>query len=251
MKYGFIVLFLSLGLCSACETLDSTYFERISGELNAKYTGGDKRFMSYIAENIDFPDSLCDDLDNEKILVEFEVDTFGTIGVKKTMGKKCGNGIEEEVIRLIESTSGCWESASQFGSKVSQNMRVPITVCVKERAYEKVRARDSVFSSFNVTLPATFTGGHDSLIQTIYQNLFWPKSMGLTCGTWVVYLRFVINIDGTISEIEVMKSSHISALDEATIFALLKTNGGWSPAYNEGVKVRMSFSIPITFSNIK
>ena len=92
---------------------------------------------------------------------------------------------------------------------------------------------------------AMFPGGAKAMQDWINQNFCYPlgaKELGVQ-GT--VYVTLVIEADGTLSNIEVVKSVSHSIDTEAK--RLLRTMPSWIPGELKSKKVRTRVRIPITF----
>lgn len=92
---------------------------------------------------------------------------------------------------------------------------------------------------------AQFQGGMDAWYAYLKANLTYPKQpkrMGIE-GT--VFLRFVINTDGSIQEVEVVRSVD-PLLDEAAV-TVIQNSPKWKAAFHHGRPVRSRMTIPIKF----
>jgi protein TonB len=77
------------------------------------------------------------------------------------------------------------------------------------------------------------------------QNLVYPE-MSMEMGEQgKVYLKFVVEKDGTISNVEVIKGVSRDLDNEAK--RLVRAMPGWKPGESKGMKVRSSFTMPINF----
>ena len=92
---------------------------------------------------------------------------------------------------------------------------------------------------------AEFQGGMDGWYSYLKSNLTYPKQpqrMGIE-GT--VFLRFVINTDGSIQDVEVVRSVD-SQLDAAAV-DVIQNSPKWKSARHHGRPVRSRMTIPIKF----
>lgn len=92
---------------------------------------------------------------------------------------------------------------------------------------------------------AEFQGGMDGWYAYLKSNLSYPKQpqrMGIE-GT--VFLRFVINLDGSIQDVEVVRSVD-PALDQAAK-DVIQSSPKWKAAKHHGRPVRSRMTIPIKF----
>jgi TonB family protein len=86
-------------------------------------------------------------------------------------------------------------------------------------------------------------------IQGVYshfsKNLIYPKKSRSAGIEGKVILKFIVEKNGTINEIEI-KQGATPELDAEAIRVLKKLEI-WEPGYKEGKPVRVSFIVPITF----
>lgn len=92
---------------------------------------------------------------------------------------------------------------------------------------------------------AKFPGGMDSLKAYIDKNLRYPQTAIDSAIQGVVYLRFIVNKDGSISDIKIARGVYIE-LDQEAI-RLVREMPKWTPAINKGQPVRSRFTIPVRF----
>ena len=92
---------------------------------------------------------------------------------------------------------------------------------------------------------ASFPGGVDSMFVYIERNLLYPQKaiVGKTEGR--VVCGFWVEEDGTISRVEVFKGVS-EELDEEAV-RVIDIMSKWEPARRGDKKVRMRYSMPITF----
>ncbi|MBI1317098.1 TonB family protein [bacterium] len=60
-----------------------------------------------------------------------------------------------------------------------------------------------------------------------------------------VYVDFVVEKDGRITQVKVAKSTH-KLLDKEAV-RVVRSMPNWEPAINDGRPVRMHFTVPISF----
>ena len=93
---------------------------------------------------------------------------------------------------------------------------------------------------------AEFLGGMDALQEFLTAHLQYPKEAQEKKQQGVVMLEFVVEKDGSISNITISQSV-CEALDEEAI-RVVKAMPKWKPAQNYGRPYRSFFRLPITFS---
>lgn len=92
---------------------------------------------------------------------------------------------------------------------------------------------------------ASFPGGPGAYTKYMNNNLQYPVTAQKQGIEGRVLLQFVVETDGTISEIKVLKSAH--SLLESEALRLIKKMPNWIPATSENEDVRSYFQMPIVF----
>ena len=90
-----------------------------------------------------------------------------------------------------------------------------------------------------------FPGGITALIKYIYGNVKYPDDAKYYGYQGKVYVQFVVNTDGTISNVNV-EHGVCSLLDEESI-RVIKSMPAWIPGENEGNKIKVRLTFPVSF----
>ncbi len=90
-----------------------------------------------------------------------------------------------------------------------------------------------------------FPGGDQGLIDYITKNVHYPTSAQQLGVEGRVMVRFVVDIDGSVKDIEVVRSLNTACDEEAT--RVIKAMPKWTPAQNKGKAVKVFYTIPILF----
>ncbi len=96
---------------------------------------------------------------------------------------------------------------------------------------------------------AEFPGGISQMSAFIRNNLVFPPRarMDSTFTSCKVFLKFIINEDGSISDPEVLKGcDRFPECDEESI-RVIKSMPKWKPAKLEGKPVKCYFNLPLSF----
>ena len=103
-------------------------------------------------------------------------------------------------------------------------------------------ASDGKVLQFAEKMPE-YKGGLDSLYKFLHRNIKSSKDK----GQGNVYVRFVVEKDGTIKRPNILKSlTNSKALDDE-VLRVIKKMPKWIPARNNGQAVAVYMTIPITF----
>lgn len=103
---------------------------------------------------------------------------------------------------------------------------------------------DSVYNTAGIDVKPQFPGGYAEFYNFIGKNYKTPDVSGLNGK---VYVNFVIEKDGSISEIKVLRDIGHGTGKEA--IRVLELSPKWIPGEQNGQKVRCSFSLPISIAS--
>jgi hypothetical protein len=92
---------------------------------------------------------------------------------------------------------------------------------------------------------ADFPGGKVAMNQYLTENLKYPQFCLENEITGKVFLQFIIEKDGSISNIEVKREIHPLLAQES--IRLIESMPNWIPAIYKGEKVRTRTILPISF----
>jgi TonB family protein len=95
----------------------------------------------------------------------------------------------------------------------------------------------------------TFQGGSIGLYQHLTRQFKYPNSAWKKQLEGVVRVRFVVNYDGTVQDVEIMKGLSLDIDEE--IVRIFTTLPRWKPATQNGkrVKATFSFDFPVEVPN--
>ncbi len=103
---------------------------------------------------------------------------------------------------------------------------------------------DEVFDVVEV-MPV-YPGGMEGLIKYLSENISYPKDAKEQKISGRVIITFVIEKDGSVTEVTTVKSVFPS-LDEEAV-RVVKGMPNWKPGMQKGKAVRVKYTLPISFS---
>jgi len=95
-----------------------------------------------------------------------------------------------------------------------------------------------------------FEGGQDALIKFISTETKFPKEALDTDIQGRVFVQFVVEKDGSIQEVEVIRKVHI-LLDNEALRVITLMNGKWKPGTQKGLPVRVKMVLPFNFTQFE
>ncbi|RQO31062.1 hypothetical protein DBR32_10175 [Taibaiella sp. KBW10] len=110
------------------------------------------------------------------------------------------------------------------------------------QAQDKVQKENLVFRMVEEPPAAGF-----DIIQYLSKNLQYPAEALKNQVEGKIYMSFVVNEDGSLSNIEILRGKDLgNGLPEEAI-RLIKSMPKWKPGKQNGVNVRVYYSLPVTF----
>ena len=90
-----------------------------------------------------------------------------------------------------------------------------------------------------------FPGGEGAMMQWIQEHIEYPQLAVEMGEQGIVYVQFVVNKDGSIEQVKIMRGVSDALDDEAV--KVVKKMPKWTPGEQAGKKVRCRFTLPIHF----
>lgn len=119
-------------------------------------------------------------------------------------------------------------------------------VIVKAEAAENEKDQ-AVYEIFDVSKRAEFPGGDEGLNLFIAEHIIYPQEALDTGAQGTVNLMFIVNKDGSVSDLTILGDKKGFGLDEEAMRVIKLTSGMWKPALQRDKAVRMRFRIPLKF----
>lgn len=118
-----------------------------------------------------------------------------------------------------------------------------MTYAVNGSSADQVVEDEEVFQ--NVDKKPEFPGGQSALERFIKNHLRHPVSVRESNLNGRVVCEFIVNKDGSISDIEVVRSNYSAMNDE--VVRMLQEMPRWEPATSKGEPVSARYVLPVQF----
>jgi TonB family protein len=135
------------------------------------------------------------------------------------------------------------EGKSEAEAKDESYAIMEFTEQVKE--ITKAPAADNVFTV--VEEMPKYNGGNTAMGEFLSSNIHYPKASLKAGVTGTVFTQFIINTDGSISDVTVIKGIDKFCDEEAV--RVVKSMQNWIPGKQNGKEVRVRFVVPIKFAS--
>ncbi|MGB0864219.1 MAG: TonB family protein [Saprospiraceae bacterium] len=225
----------------------------------------ERQLLKYIYKNIQYPQIAKENRVEGLVVFSFVVNTEGKIENPKVL-KDIGAGCGEEAIRVIETMNegeAKWMSGKQKGQKVKVKYNIPVrfklqkepkkqilrtdkTIYVKKEAVDKMPVFKGCENSKNETTRKSCT--ETNLLKYVYKEIDYKQlKKDKDKKTGVVVISFVIDKEGKVKDIKVLKSAGKIYDEEAirTIKTMNEEPYKWIAGEQKGKKVKVSYTIPI------
>ena len=218
-----------------------------------QFPGGEKAMMKYVSENIKYPQEARDKDIDGRVFVSFVVEKDGSIGEVKVM-RGIGGGCDEEAARVI-SAMPKWEPGKQKGKPVRVSYMMPITFKlsdgqpkqpIKKSNESKADMKPDKNGVYQLVeeMPQ-FPRGEAAMMEYVAQNVVYPQEAREKGISGRVFVSFIVEKDGSISNVE-LKRGIGGGCDEEAV-RVISAMPRWKPGKMKGEPVRVNYMMPINF----
>lgn len=109
---------------------------------------------------------------------------------------------------------------------------------------DSLKVEEEIIYAFSEVEPS-FPGGQEAMVRWIQSNVIYPDSALAKNEQGTVYVKFVVNKDGSIEQVSIRKGVSEAIDNEA--LRVVKSMPNWTPGLEDGKPVRVFFTIPIAF----
>lgn len=221
--------------------LDSIY---LSAEQQPEFPGGQKAMFKYIADNVVCPLSVQKKGYQGRTYCQFVVNKSGDIfdiSIVKSSGQK---DLDKEAERVVSSMPK-WKPGKINGEPIRMKYTVPVSYKIEPApAIDSGMEQDTTIYTVVEKMPE-FPGGQQALFKFLSENVKYPVSAQERGIQGRVICQFVVNCDGSIVDVMVVRHAEHSLDAEAV--RVLSSMPKWIPAVHKGEKVRVKYTVPVNF----
>lgn len=211
-----------------------------------EFPGGMVELMNYISSNVRYPaDALAAGIEG-RVTTMFIIERDGTLSNVQIL-RGIDPSLDAEALRVIRSMP-TWKPGYQNDKPVRTRYTVPVNFRIQSS--EKTSQINPPYIDENgiyqvVEKMPEFPGGVQALMSYIKDNLRYPEDAKAAGIKGRVTVQFVVNKDGSISNICKLRGVEPSLDAEALrIVASMPT---WSPGMQDGEAVAVRYTVRITF----
>ena len=236
----------------AVKDKDSDSIYQIVEEM-PQFPGGEQAMMNFVAKNVVYPQEAKDKEIAGRVFVSFVVEKDGSVNEVKVL-RGIGGGCDEEAVRVVKSMPK-WKPGKQKGKPVRVSYMMPLNFKLSDGQPAKPAQqtdanqpnmkpdKNGVYQI--VEEMPQFPGGETKLMEYIAKNLTYPQEAREKEISGRVFVSFVVEKDGSVNEVKVLRSIGGGCDDEAV--RVVKSMPKWKPGKMKGEPVRVSYMMPINF----
>lgn len=216
-----------------------------------EYPGGMQALADFISKNLKYPDPVAGQLHEGTVVVSFTVKADGYLqDVHLTelqdASTRMPAAYEAEGLRVI-SMLPKWTPGQKDCKPAAYELCIPIQFKSDTKSASSNTDGEIKELSKDAT-PPMFPGGDAALMEYLSKNIQFPALPKDTQTGTLVIIKFAIEQDGTIANVEAVKGT--IAVDERLTNEALRVVKGmpkWTPAMKDGKPMIVTFTLPIRF----
>ncbi|WP_299553248.1 energy transducer TonB [uncultured Porphyromonas sp.] len=232
--------------------------QEVEDNLQPMFPGGDQALIAYMSDNLVYPEEAVKKQLQGRLLVRFVVEPDGQlsqVGIHRSIHPL----LDAEAVRMVKSMPR-WIPARNNGVAVAAPMMLPITFklpsqglaslvdCLQKSNVKQVTEPDSIpvidENNTDIERPL-FPGGDQGFYDFLRSKLEYPEVEYRNRNQGEVHLRFVVDVDGSISQVTVVKGTS-PAFDQAAL-DVMKLAPKFIPARKDGKPIQAWHYVVIRF----
>lgn len=207
----------------------------------------------YLSDNIHYPEAALKNKHEGKVNVEFVVNSDGTVSDAKVL-RSISPELDAEAIRVVMAMPK-WKPGRQNGQLVNVLYVLPINFTITQPYKSVEYTSDGTEKPGIEAQPATsgnvfryveqmpeFPGDINKFIA---QNIRYPKEDIENQTEGRVFTQFVVNEDGSLSDIHIVRS--VSPTIDAEAIRMVQAMPKWKPGKHNGQPVKTYYNLPLSF----
>ena len=257
MKKLFILLILQFPFLAAfSQTGEKVYCIWEIAE-KPEFLGGDSAMYAFLHETIRYPLDAQEKKISGTVVVAFTIERDGSVnevraenipvyseivdidGVETKVEHEA-TSLVDEAIRGI-SLMPKWKPGTIGEEKETVRVHFTIPVCFQFSGTED----EKIYTIDDIEVQPEFPGGESAMYEWMSKKLVYPDHYAEISIAGTVVAQVVIEKDGLISDIKVVKSLD-PPLDKEVI-RVVSMMPKWNPGKHDGQSVRVAYKIPVKF----
>jgi TonB family protein len=214
-------------------------------EQEPAFPGGMEALMDFLTKNIQYPKNAEGALQEGMVVTSFTVNEVG--GIQNVYIKnptEMPAAYNAEALRVV-SMLPKWTPGKKNCKAGLFELCIPIKFKADGQPVSK--AQQPVSDVSDLQTPPRFTGGQEALFKFLVENIKYPEAAKQAKAEGIVVVKFIVEKDGSISQVEAHNSNGIHADLVSEAIRVAQSMPKWVPGVLKGEIVRVQFALPIRF----
>ena len=215
-----------------------------------EFPGGMGECMKFLSKNIQYPEEAMKNDVQGRVIVQFVVKKDGSIS-DPTIARGVNPLLDKEALRVINAMPK-WKPGMHEGKAVNVKYTIPVAFKLQgENADSKAAAtpREAQVDENGVYMVCDqmpmYPGGMQELMKFLQKNIQYPQDAEEKGIQGRVIVQFVVEKDGSIKDIKVVRGIDPSLDKEA--LRVINAMPKWEPGKHKGEAVSVKYTVPVNF----
>ena len=228
---------------------------RVIVDKQPEFKGGTAEMYKYITQNVVFPEQMSNADIKGRAVFQLIVNRDGSVSDVELMRSTGDEALDAEAKRVIEAMPK-WNPAEFQGDFVRCKFTLPVNFKIaapappaepQEPVNQLAGQTEDEPVFIEVEQMPEFPGGQQALARFLAETVKYPVVARENGIQGRVQLQFIVNKDGSISDVEVVRSGGDPSLDREAL-RVIRSMPRWKPGLQQGKPVRCKYTVPVTFS---
>ncbi len=202
-----------------------------------QYPKGGNQFYKDLLAKIEFPQNITEEDLIGEFLLSLTIDVNGKI-TKPHLLKAGDLKVSNDLLQACGKMDIPWMPAVSDSENVEFAYLFPVVFSQKKK-----KPADNVLMTAD-KMPR-YSGGEQQLRHDIANRILYPSTAQRNGIQGKVYVSFIVDVDGSLSNIRIARAVHPLLDQEAK--RVVKTLLPWIPGEKDGKRVCVSYTVPINF----
>lgn len=248
MQDGNVVpVLVSFEVESEVEAVNAIPFPLV--EVKPTFDGDDvDSFSKWVNTQLHYPEIAMENGIQGRVTLQFIVGVDGVVKNVRVI-RGVDPSLDREAVRVV-SMSPKWTPGKQKKREVPVLIMIPIDFCLTDDSSEEDVSTqltiDNAIPSQVVEVRPTFEGGDiNSFSKWVNTQLRYPEVARANGVQGRVTLQFIVDVDGSVTNVKVLKRCDPSLDREAV--RVLSSSPKWTPGMHDGKPVPVLYVFPVIF----
>lgn len=228
---------------------------------SATTTDDIESFYKFLGNNIKYPSRAADNHLQGNLILSFTVNNKKIEDID--VAPKLGFGADEEAAAVVASYTGDALADGNYSMRIQFRLsgskgKIFNQNAVPKEGYTALNPltimgsitddpnQSKEYSFVSLQTPPSYPGGIAAFYKFLAANIKYPKEAADKKIQGYVFISFVVEVDGALSNIKIDRKLGYGTDEEA--IRVLNLSPKWNPGYNDGAAVRTRYNIPIRFA---